>query len=118
MIDGAKYGGIFAMGSNNHITNNRLMNLNLAGCNESSAGCVYKADEPKMLQSGIYLGRGVARLEEAKGNVIRNNTVTGHKMASRCVALGPGISTAANTWSGPVRIQSVTYPEASIHRLS
>jgi hypothetical protein len=97
LIDGAKYGGLFMMGSNNHVTNNRFVNLNLAGCNESSPSCVYKADEPQMLQSGIYLGRGVARLEEAKGNVIRNNTITGHKMKSRCVSIGPGIVPTANT---------------------
>ncbi len=97
LIDGAKYGGLFMMGSNNHVTNNRFVNLNLAGCNESSPNCVYKADEPHMLQSGIYLGRGVARLEEAKGNVIRNNTITGHKMKLRCVSMGPGIAPAANT---------------------
>jgi signal peptidase I len=97
LIDGAKYGGLFMMGSNNHITNNRFVNLNLAGCNESSPSCVYKADEPQMLESGIYIGRGVARLEEAKGNVIRNNTITGHKMKARCVTIGPGILPAGNS---------------------
>ena len=97
LIDGAKYGGLFLMGANNHVTNNRFVNLNLARCNESSPACVYKADEPQMLQSGIYLGRGVARLEETKGNIIRGNTITGHKMAARCVNTGPGIAPAANT---------------------
>ena len=97
LIDGAKYGGLFVMGSGNHVTNNRFLNLNLAGCNESSPSCVYKADEPQMLETGIYIGRGVARLEEAKGNVIRGNTITGHKMAMRCVGIGPGILPTANT---------------------
>jgi len=97
LIDGAKYGGLFLMGASNHITNNRFINLNLAACNESSPSCIYKADEPQMLQSGIYIGGGVARREEAKGNVIRNNTITGHKMKSRCVNVGPGISATANT---------------------
>jgi len=96
VIDGAKYGGLFVMGSNNHITNNRFLNLNLAGCNESSPSCVYKADEPQMLQSGIYIGPGVARLEEAKGNVIRGNTITGHQMGARCINLGPGIVPTLN----------------------
>lgn len=97
LIDGAKYGGLFLMGSNNHITNNRFLNLNLAGCNESSPSCVYKADEPHMLESGIYVGRGVARLEGAAGNVIRNNTISGHKMAARCIVFGPGVSAAGAT---------------------
>jgi hypothetical protein len=92
LINGAKYGGLFMMGSNNHVINNRFVNLNLAGCNESSPACIYKADEPQMLQSGIYLGRGVARNEEAKGNLIRGNRISGHKMATRCVVVGPGIS--------------------------
>lgn len=95
LIDGAKYGGLFLMGSNNRVTNNRFVNLNLAGCNESSPSCIYKADEPHMLEAGIYVGRGVARLEEAKGNLIRNNTITGHKMAARCVVLGPGVAPEA-----------------------
>lgn len=97
LIDGAKYGGLFLMGSNNHVTNNRFVNLNLAGCNESSPSCVYKADEPRMLEAGIYVGRGVARLEEAKGNVIRNNIISGHKMGARCVVLGPGVAPVAAT---------------------
>jgi hypothetical protein len=97
LIDGTKYGGLFMMGSNNHITNNRFVNLNLASCNESSPTCIYKADEPQMLQSGIYIGKGVARMEETKGNVIRGNTITGHKMSTRCVTTAPGIAAGANT---------------------
>jgi hypothetical protein len=97
LIDGAKYGGLFVMGSDNHISNNRFVNLNLAQCNESSPTCVYKADEPQMLQSGIYIGRGVARTEEAKGNVIRGNTVTGHKMATRCINASPRVRAGANS---------------------
>lgn len=100
LIDGAKYGGLFLMGSNNTIANNRFQNVNLALCNESSKDCVYKADEPNLLQSGIYLGSGVARKEEATGNVIRGNTVTGHKMSVRCVMAGPGVSLTENTVQG------------------
>ncbi len=96
LIDGAKYGGLFLMGSNNHVTNNRFVNLNLAGCEETKPACIYKQDEPKMLQSGIYLGRGVARNEETKGNVIRGNRVSGYKMAARCVVTAPGIAAGAN----------------------
>jgi len=99
VIDGAKFGGLFVMGSGHTITGNQFVHLDLAGCNESAArfGCIYKADEPAMLQTGIYLGRGVARLEETRGNVIRDNRISGHKMRTRCVAAGPGVSLAANT---------------------
>ena len=98
LIDGMKYGGLFLMGSGNRITGNRFLHLNTAGCNESSGKftCIYKTDEPKMLESGIYLGRGVARSEETRGNVIRDNVIGGHKMRERCIAAGPGVSIAAN----------------------
>lgn len=99
VIDGAKFGGLFLMGSGNRIIGNRFVNLNLAGCNESvkEFPCIYKADEPGMLESGIYLSRGVARLEETRGNVIENNTISGHRMKTRCVQFGPGVSPALNT---------------------
>lgn len=96
-IDGAKYGGLFLMGSNNRVAGNRFLNLNLAGCPEAGAACVYRKDEPRMLASGIYIGRGVARHEETKGNVIRDNLVTGRHMAANCVVIGPGVGRAANT---------------------
>ena len=98
-IDGAKFGGLFVMGRGNRILNNHFANLNLARCNENSAefGCIYKTDEPEMLQSGIYLGKGVARLEETTGNVIRGNDISGHQMAARCIVTGPGVSRGANT---------------------
>ncbi|MEO8098331.1 MAG: right-handed parallel beta-helix repeat-containing protein [Acidobacteriota bacterium] len=96
-INGAKYGGLFLMGSKNRIVQNRFLNINLAGCNESSPACVYKGDEPQILETGIYLGRGVARLEDTRDNVIRGNTVTGFKMKSRCMATGPGVVKGANT---------------------
>jgi hypothetical protein len=99
VIDGAKFGGLFVMGSGHTITGNQFRRLNLAGCNESASkfGCIYKADEPKVLETGIYLGRGVARLEETRGNMIRDNRIGGHKMRTRCIAAGPGVSLAANT---------------------
>ncbi len=98
-IDGTKFGGLFLMGSGNTIVENRFLHVNLAGCNETAAefGCIYKPDEPEMLESGIYLGRGVARLEATRDNVIRGNEIRGHKMGSRCIAAGPGVSLAANT---------------------
>jgi hypothetical protein len=97
LIDGARYGGLYLMGSNNRVVGNRFLNLNQAGCPEAGALCAYKPDEPRMLASGIYLGRGIERTEPAAGNVIRNNTVTGRHMAANCITVGPGVARAANT---------------------
>lgn len=101
-IDGAKYGALFLMGSGHRVTGNRFIHINKAECNESGArfGCIYKADEPHMLESGIYLGRGVVRMVETRGNVIRNNVISGHKMKTRCIMAGPAVSLGANTIQG------------------
>ena len=98
-IDGMKVGGLFLMGAGHRVEGNRFLNLNLAGCNESAArfACIYKQDEPEMLETGVYLGRGIARLEETRGNTIRGNLISGHGMAKRCIQAGPGVSLAANT---------------------
>jgi hypothetical protein len=99
LIDGMKFGGLFLMGSGHRVIRNQFLNLNTAGCNESAprVPCIYKQDEPEMLESGIYLGRGVARMEETRGNIIRDNHITGHKMSTRCIHAGPGVSLASNT---------------------
>jgi hypothetical protein len=99
ILDGTKFGALFLMGSNNQVTGNTFTHINTAECNENAAkfGCVYKTDEPKMLETGIYLGRGVARMVETRGNVIRANKISGHKMKTRCIAAGPGVSLAANS---------------------
>ncbi len=101
-IDGMKYGGLYLMGSGHRVTGNRFVHLNTAGCNESAAQvyCIYKPDEPQMLESGIYLSRGLGRVEETRGNVIRDNVISGHKMKTRCIAFGPGVSPPANTLEG------------------
>ena len=98
-IDGTKYGGLFLMGTGHRVIGNTFVHLDQAECNESGArfGCIYKKDEPHMLEAGIYLGRGVARMVETRGNVIRNNTISGHKMKTHCILAGPGVSLAANT---------------------
>jgi hypothetical protein len=102
VIDGTKFGALFLMGSHHRVTGNTFAHINTSGCNESSAkfGCIYKADEPKMLETGIYLGRGVTRMVETRGNVIRGNKITGHMMKTRCIALGPGVSLSANSIEG------------------
>ena len=60
VIDGMKFGGLFLIGRGHRIIGNKFRILIMAGCNESAAkfGCIYKQDEPEMLESGIYLGRG------------------------------------------------------------
>lgn len=102
VIDGAKFGGVFLMGSGNTVTGNQFLRVNLAGCNETTAafGCLYMAGEPDLLRSGIYLSRGVARPEQTKGNVIEDNTVTGHGMKDHCIVAGPGVSLAENRIEG------------------
>ncbi|MGZ3700090.1 MAG: right-handed parallel beta-helix repeat-containing protein, partial [Bdellovibrionota bacterium] len=86
VVEGSKFGGIFLMGSGNRVLDNMLLGLNLA-----------HGDQPEMLTSGVYLGRGVARLEETTGNLIRGNRIAGYKMKTRCIAFGPGVSHPANT---------------------
>jgi len=101
LIDTTKYGALFVMGRNNHILRNRFLHINMSQCPETKEFvCVYSNAEPKLLQSGIYLGRGVARLEETRGNVVEGNTITGHKMRTRCITAGPGVRPGANTVQG------------------
>jgi len=86
VVEGSKFGGLFVMGSGNRVLDNVFLGLNLA-----------RGDEPEILTSGVYLGRGVARLEETTGNVIRGNRIMGYKMKARCIVFGPGVSRTANT---------------------
>ena len=98
VIDGAKYGGLFLMGSGHSVTGNRFNHINTARCPEESAkfACAYLPEEPKMLQSGIYLGTGVARREPVTGNVIHDNEIIGHHMEKNCIVAAPGVSLAKN----------------------
>ena len=86
-IDGAKFGGIFVIGRGHRIAGNRLMNLNTAGCNEAASrfGCAHFPNEPDLLQSGIYLGQRAERPAVADGNLVEGNTISGHRMAERCI---------------------------------
>jgi hypothetical protein len=97
-FDGMKFGGLFLIGSGHTVSANRFLNLNTAGCNQNLAiGCIYKADEPEMLESGIYLGRGAEHSADTKGNTIRGNTISGHGMKTHCIEAAPGVALAANT---------------------
>jgi hypothetical protein len=99
VIDGTKFGGIFLVGSGHTIERNRLVRLNLAGCNEShkTFGCIYNAGEPEILQTGIYLGSKAERPDPARENTIVDNIISGFRMKERCVAAAPGVSLSGNT---------------------
>ena len=99
LLDGVKYTGIFLFGTGHTIAHNRLLNVNLAHCNEEAAefGCYSPQGESDALQTGIYLGRGILWPEPARGNVIEDNEVTGYGMQSRCIGFAPGVQPAANT---------------------
>ncbi|MBS1858835.1 MAG: right-handed parallel beta-helix repeat-containing protein [Acidobacteria bacterium] len=99
LIQGAKFGGVFVIGSHNVVRGNLLLDLNTAHCNEDAArfGCYYAPGEPEMLESGIYLGRGAERPAPARANLIERNRITGWKMAGRCIARAPGIEAGWNT---------------------
>jgi hypothetical protein len=94
VIDGARFGGIFVIGRNHIIAGNRLLRVNLAGCNESAAkfNCFYNVDEPDFLQAGIYLSRKAERPDLTAENTITDNVISGHRMSKRCVLAAPGVN--------------------------
>lgn len=101
-IDGMKFGGVFLLGREHRIERNTMTRLNLAGCPESHAKyqCLYFPGQPDLLSSGIYLGVSAAdwsRQEPASGNLIKDNTISGHGMSRRCVMRAPAVSESANT---------------------
>ncbi|HEX5228717.1 MAG TPA: right-handed parallel beta-helix repeat-containing protein [Bryobacteraceae bacterium] len=103
-IDGAKFGGLFLLGSNHVVVRNRFVNLNKAHCNENAAkfGCVAIPGEPDVLRAGIYLGRIAAvwaekRADASRGHIIRDNVITGFKMSERCIMAAPGVSLKNST---------------------
>jgi hypothetical protein len=89
-FEGMKYGGIFVIGSGHRIEKNRMRFLNTAGCNPNTP-CIFKEDEPLMLRSGIYLGKGAERPAPADRNIIVDNLVMGIGMKDQCVNFAPGI---------------------------
>ena len=103
-FDGTKFGGIFLIGRGHEVSGNVFKRLNLAHCTEDAAkfGCYYLKDEPDLLRAGIYVGRGVKRMEETGGNVIRDNRISGWKMDQRCIVVAPGLARGANRIEGNV----------------
>src|SRR5579872_194514 len=101
-IDGVKFGGIFVIGTGHQIVGNQLLNLNEAHCNASKFGCYYLKGEEELLEAGIYLGRGLRRLEETRGNTIRGNRITGFKMKTHCIIFGKDVLREQNAVDGNV----------------
>ena len=99
LLDGVKFTGIYTFGTGHIIAHNRLLNVNLAHCNEEAAkyGCYYPKDEPDALQSGIYLGRGFLWSEPARGIVVEDNEISGFGMTTRCVGYAAGVQPGSNT---------------------
>jgi Right handed beta helix region len=99
LLDGVKFTGIYTFGTGHTIAHNRLLNVNLAHCNEEAArsGCYYPKDEPDALQSGIYLGRGFLWPEPSRGIVVEDNEISGFQMKTRCIGFAPGVDRNANT---------------------
>jgi hypothetical protein len=97
-IDGTKFGGLFLIGSGHRVVGNVFSNLNQAHCNESAKifGCIFKRDEPEMLEAGIYLGRGAERPADTRNNLIRGNLIVGHQMKTRCIIYAPGLPKGSN----------------------
>jgi hypothetical protein len=98
VIDGTGYGGIFVIGSGHVVSGNRLLGLNRDRCTGDmrQARCNYAADQPALLHSGIYLGRGADRPAHTAGNRIERNEISGFAIADTCVTAAPGVSLAAN----------------------
>lgn len=97
LMEGFKFGGVFLIGEGHIVRDNQFRRVNIAQCNENDKiGCLYKADEPDLLQSGIYLGRGADRPSPARNLTIESNVVQGHRMSARCIGAAPGVSKQAS----------------------
>jgi hypothetical protein len=99
-LEGLLFTAMFVIGPGHTIVNNRFLNLNRKRCNESGAGCFNPPGDPHLLETGIYLGRGVLRPNAARDSRIEDNRVTGYRMRDRCIAAAPGVDLAKNRVSG------------------
>jgi len=98
-IDGTLYGGIFVIGTGNRVTKNHLINLNMAHCPAGAVkfGCFLGKDEPDILRTGIYLGKGAERPDPARANLVEDNEIIGYDMGRHCIHVAPGVSLDRNT---------------------
>ena len=98
-LSGMKYGGIFVLGEGHTIRNNRMTRLNLAHCNESHPrfNCFVIPGEPGVLESGIYLAKGVSRVSVSRRILIEGNVISGYKIAAHCIEAAPTVKLSENT---------------------
>jgi hypothetical protein len=101
-IERPVFGAIFVIGERNLIARNLLLDLNTAHCNQNVAHyqCNYAAADPRILEAGVYLGRGAERPAPARGNVVENNLITGWGMKTGCVVSAPDIPASWNAVRG------------------
>jgi parallel beta-helix repeat protein len=101
-IDGAGYGGLYLLGSNQTIVDNRFIGLNRNGCtnDRTKPRCDYSSGDPALLRAGIYLVPGAARPAKTVHNRITGNQVSGVGMREHCIEAAPGVSLAANNIVG------------------
>ncbi len=91
-IEGMKFGGIFVIGRNHTIADNRLSRLNTAHCNDNpKVPCLYDAAQQDLLRSGIYLGRKAEHVDAARAIRIVDNKISGYGMDQHCIVAAPGV---------------------------
>jgi hypothetical protein len=101
-IERPVFGAIFVIGERNLIARNLLLDLNTAQCNQNVAHyqCNYAAADPRILEAGVYLGRGAERPAPARNNIVEDNLITGWGMKTGCVVSAPDIPASWNTVRG------------------
>lgn len=98
-IERPVFGAVFVIGLDNVVARNFFVDLNTAHCNDNLAHyqCLYAAGDPRILEAGVYLGRGAERPAPARGNVVEDNVITGWRMKTGCVVSAPDIPAGWNT---------------------
>ncbi|MEO8128244.1 MAG: right-handed parallel beta-helix repeat-containing protein [Bryobacteraceae bacterium] len=101
-IDGTKFGGIFLIGTGHTVKMNLLTRLNLAHCNENTLkfSCLSFKDDPDILQSGIYLGRGAERPAPSHDSIVEGNVISGFNMDKHCITAAPGVKLESHQVNG------------------
>lgn len=92
------FGAVFVIGERNLIARNRFLELNTARCNQNLAHyqCLYAVADPRILEAGVYFGRGAERPAPARNNLVEGNLITGWNMKTGCVVSAPDIPAAWN----------------------
>ncbi|HYO81656.1 MAG TPA: right-handed parallel beta-helix repeat-containing protein [Bryobacteraceae bacterium] len=99
VFEDLRYGAIFVIGTSNTIRRNRMLRVNMAGCNDAP-NCIYDASQPDLLRAGIYIGHAAERPAPASDNIITENVVEGRGMSRHCVVTSPKTDRARQTIEG------------------